>query len=159
MPNRRQSTIGDAEAMAAASRAKDTTHHYGQYLHGFAWTHFVSLSSVSRVATDVALSSHFETVFIPRLEQLSGGVVHWTWAAERSPGTGVPHLHALLALSWPCRRVDIAKAWGIGNCDIQFYDRNRGASFYLAKYTMGGNLEFDISATLPEPVSASASAF
>ena len=123
----------------------------GDYLAGYEWDHWVTLTPSRPSCGPNPLAATFERRFIRKLERAAQHHLCWARALERSPA-GIFHVHALLAGTRNIREAYITSAWDLGKADVERYDPQQGAAWYLAK-TYGQPSEywerFDCSRHMP----------
>src|SRR4051794_20658575 len=118
----------------------------GEWLHGFQWDHFVTLTFRRGASVAGALAAFARW---HRWITRSAGtpVPHFVVAEGDSAGTGV-HLHVLIAGTAALSTTMLAEAWKHGHTRVLIYDSRRGASFYVSKQISAG-AEWDMSHRLP----------
>lgn len=113
---------------------------WSEYLRGFAWDHFATLT-FARTTTPEGARRAFVQVWHRVVARLAQRPVPYFFVVERGGG-GMWHIHALLSGTQHVPLDGLESAWKrYGRADIQPYDPMRGAAFYLTK-------------SLPDPASA-----
>jgi hypothetical protein len=124
---------------------------WGQHLHQYDWSHFVTLTPRFPDYSAERLVRGFRDGFIRRLAHVIQGPIPWFYALERSPA-GVFHLHALLARAERASIAQVRAAWQLGFTDAGIYDPPRRGAWYVTK-TLGlppaGFERWDASSRLP----------
>lgn len=111
----------------------------GGWLGKKPWTHFVTMTFAKPVTWISAVRQ------IGRFLKAMVMVKAWVWFVEKGRGTGRVHCHALVRVDPKLSKKGFARAWNRGRAEVEDYDPDRGAAFYLAKsYGENADVEWDI---------------
>lgn len=117
----------------------------GQWLSTFAWDLFVTLTLKVYFTP-----KQLEWLFVNFLSKLNKDIAYF-WAIERHRNRGVPHLHALIGnIRDIDQRLDL-EIWAerYGRCQVENYNPQKGANFYVVKYISTPRLiAWDVSDSL-----------
>lgn len=105
---------------------------WGDYLNGFAWDHWVTLTSRVHECSAERLTAEFTRRFVRRLERYAKRRIGWFYAMEQTRA-GSFHVHALLHGSGALSPHALQQAWQLGISKVDRYRLGHGASWYLAK--------------------------
>lgn len=141
--------------------------HYGEWLSGYAWTHWLTLTVdpsrgtrggkrrlgragiCSRSAEGVRRA--FRNELIRYAEKVSRSRVAFAYTVEQGVGGDNPHIHALLFVPETMEGDRLSRAWRHGRATAERYDPTRGAAFYLSKTFWRTGADWDVSRTFPPP--------
>ncbi|MSR06351.1 MAG: hypothetical protein EXR93_04670 [Gemmatimonadetes bacterium] len=113
----------------------------GDWLGGYPWDHFVTLTfSSGSPSTEGAIKAF--RGWIRRLEQRGQQRISWFYVLETSHG-GMRHLHALVLGTAGLPSAALENAWRWGRVDASEYDRRKGASYYVTKWAAFGEADYD----------------
>lgn len=126
---------------ARVASNRDVVAAWGEYLHGFNWSHFATLTA-EFPSTPGRLELHFNNHFIRNLARAARRPVPWFYAMERSAG-GILHMHALLANTEALSLCELRRWWSLGFTAIQSYASEEGAAFYVAKSLDQPNVKWE----------------
>ncbi len=115
----------------SANLRREVQHAWGRHLGQYLWTHWVTLTSRFGDTTPRQLQRRFRDKFIRRLARHAQRPVPWFAATERG-AAGRIHVHALIYAKLP--EECVKSLWDVGRADVQQFDPDRGAAFYLAKW-------------------------
>lgn len=122
---------------------------WGDWLNGFAWDHFVTLTTDSGEPFSAPALERAFNRYVASLAPIAAPVeLSWFRAIEPNERGNV---HALLAgtSGIGIRALRDAKLWPHGNVHCVKYDGDRGAPHYCTKRIGKGCDDYDISAALP----------
>jgi hypothetical protein len=109
----------------------DARHAWGEWLGGFSWDHFATLTFVYDSQAEAALREFGR--WIRRLEQRAQRRVSWFFALEPDSG-GQLHIHVLLAGTDRVGVGGLRGAWLNGKSHIARYQSHGGAARYVTKF-------------------------
>jgi hypothetical protein len=122
-------------------RALEVRRAWGNWLSGFLWHHFATLTFPEQPSPAAAIG-HLRTSR-RWLEQRAQERVCWFYALERG-AAGLLHLHVLLSGTGRLPPASVAAAWPRGRADVSIYDPKRGATYYVSKAITTDVVEYDI---------------
>ncbi len=125
---------------------RDPAQAWGEYLRGFEWSYFVSLTT-GLPSSPAAIKRYFDNRFVRSLARAAQQPLAWFYVGE-SGGAGRHHAHALVWTGPTLNSSHIRGAWRIGLSHIETYDPNRGAAYYVTK-SLGSDPDYDLSRRLP----------
>jgi hypothetical protein len=117
---------------ALKQNAASISDAWGQHLHQFRWSHWVTLTPRSQTHSADALWTAFRDGFVRRVAWYARGSTPWVAAMERGNG-GLLHLHALVANTESVACEVVKDAWTLGLQRVDRYDPNGRAAWYLSK--------------------------
>ena len=138
---RRVSTFLTARDADRLKVALTTQRDWGEWLTGFLWAHFATLTFRHQPAVPAAIRDF--KVWVRRLEQRALERVYWFYALERG-AAGMLHLHCLVSGTRELSGGSLEDAWSWGRADASPYDPERGASYYVTKAVASDAAEYDI---------------
>jgi hypothetical protein len=131
---------------------------YGEYLDGFAWEHFVTLTSARKRTPDELLRL-FVDKFVRQLASVAQRSVCWFVAVEGGDDDRRPHLHAVVWAAGRLSNQELVRAWTtstpegrrvpLGRAEVDAYDRELRGVFYLTKELTPVRDWYDVSKTTP----------
>lgn len=119
---------------------------YGLFLSRYHWQFYFTLTF--KHPADIWYGQEAFKRMIRRLEQRAESRVPWFRAFEWGL-LGRLHVHGLLASEGLLTPSAITKAWKVGQTDVQLYDPERGAAYYVTKTVSHPLEEYDISRCRP----------
>lgn len=121
--------------MLTAVNKKELIRETGEWLHGFQWQFFLTLTF--RRSMSLWQSERY---FKNYIKQYDNGIIYFFVLEPHRLRHGY-HVHLLLG------KTSTLIKWKHGNSDIQPYDSQRGAVYYVAKYIIEPTVFWDINAT------------
>jgi len=121
---------------------------WGQFLSGFPWDWFVTLTFRDEV---VSFRAHrLFARFVREIEKAAGMPIFWFRADEIGPRGGRFHIHALMGNVAQLRRMFWIDRWNeiAGYARILSFDARRGAAYYCAKYVVKQINDWELSDNL-----------
>jgi hypothetical protein len=127
---RKSRTLADPKAIEEALWQKRVRQAWGEWLNEYPWDFFCTLTFRQRVATCEATKEG--QLWIRRIGQRSAGKVYYHGVLEKSRRRRC-HLHFLIQTKGRAGEAAIRNVWRSGLSDVQVYDPERGACWYITK--------------------------
>jgi len=127
---------------------RQLTEGWGQFLPGFPWDWFVTLTFRDEV---VSFRAHrLFASLVRQIEKAAGLPIFWFRADEIGSCGGRVHIHALMGNVAQLRRMYWVDRWNemAGYARILPFDSKRGAAYYCAKYVAKEINDWDFSDNL-----------
>jgi hypothetical protein len=121
---------------------------WGQFLSGFPWDWFVTLTFRDEV---MSFRAHrLFARFVREIEKAAKMPIFWFRADEIGPRGGRFHIHALMGNVAQLRRMYWIDRWNeiAGYARILSFDSKRGAAYYCAKYVVKQINDWELSDNL-----------
>ena len=116
----------------------------------YQWTLFATLTTRFPM-TEARLINAYDS-WIRRLARVAQGPPAWLRSIEHHACGNHLHIHCLLWVP-PCVTPSTAKSlWALGKADVERFDPNRGAAYYVGKTYLRNPDGYDISRRLPPEV-------
>jgi len=112
---------------------------WADLLRPIGWSYFVTLSFHRPASRYGALAA--TRWWVSREAERGASAVFF--AVERG-GHGLWHVHLLVATTRTLTRTIVQREWGRGIPDVSPFDVDRGAAYYVAKFTFDDDAEYDI---------------
>ena len=119
----------------------------GRWLSGYKWDCFATLTfdPLNPLKDTISAKKRFRQWINHELRK-DGRVVQFALGVERFRMSDFLHLHALINGVGDFKFSEMGMAWrkrNVGYTTIRKYDPEKGASWYVSKYTTGGNCDWD----------------
>jgi hypothetical protein len=126
---------------------RENAEHWGDYLMGYRWTLFATLTTRYPL-TEARLVSAFD-VWMRKLARVAQGPPAWQRSIEPHACGNHLHIHCLVWVP-PCVIPSTAKGlWRLGRADVERFDPNRGAAYYIGKTYLSAPDSYDVSRRQP----------
>ncbi len=126
---------------------REYAEHWGDFLMRYEWTLFATLTT-RYPRTEARLVSDFD-LWIRKLARVAQGAPAWQRSIEPHACGNHLHIHCLVWVP-PCVIPSTAKdLWTHGRADVERFDPNRGAAYYIGKNYLSAPDSYDLSRRLP----------
>jgi hypothetical protein len=140
------------EAVAEVLRRKQVRECYGEWLEGWPWDHYTTLTFGIKSGPDFARRAFGR--WTRCLEREAGLPVFWFVGFEDGRLLGRLHLHALVGNTGGLNDRWMAEAWTPGFSRIVRYQPQLGAAYYVTKYVTKELLDYDVSSNFTRALKA-----
>jgi len=129
------------------SPAREYANEWGDYLMGYKWTLFATLTTRAPMS-EAWLLNAFD-IWIRKLARVAQGPPSWVRSIEHHACGNHLHIHSLIWVP-PCVIPSTAQAlWKLGRADVERFDPAKGAAYYVGKSFHSAPDSYDISRRLP----------
>lgn len=128
--------------------ARDLRRAWGEFLEGYQWAHFLTLTFRRESGPDFAARAYDR--YLRRVTKCADRPLYWFMATEYGRRAGRLHLHALTGNTDTLERSRLQHEWRDGFSRVLDYQPHLGATHYLTKYITKDLADYDVSPHIRE---------